>query len=423
VRDYVVGLLLPRERNKTLTCLAGAEPVTEAGHREVQRLQWFLSQSPWEHEPVTERRIAVVNADPATASHGGGGLLLDDSGDRKAGHATDYVSRQYIGSRAAVAGGIVAVTTCWADERVYYPLHTIPYQPASRLPGGRADPDFRTKGQIATDLVTRAVAAGIRFRALVADCFYGPSESPRFIDDLDAAGIPFVVALKPGQPITGPGEGTTTPARAAAALGFGSAAKPKPWRRVTRVYRDGHRERWWSAELPIGPYGPGKPRRLIVATSDPARLPATSTWYLATNLPRRRHGGAPPPATHAEIVRLYSLRGWIEQDYKQVKHELGWADFQVRAGHAIQRHWALVNLAFTYCWWQAQPPGSGTGTPAAAIEWSWNGCLRDVRSWLTPWRDLHRLLATGLLALTIPAVADLAQLLAAGTGIHLYLPP
>jgi SRSO17 transposase len=46
-RDYLQGLLLPRDRNKTLTGLAGAEPISGAQHREVQRLQWFLSESRW----------------------------------------------------------------------------------------------------------------------------------------------------------------------------------------------------------------------------------------------------------------------------------------------------------------------------------------------------------------------------------------
>jgi hypothetical protein len=113
------------------------------------------------------------------------------------------------------------------------------------------------------------------------------------------------------------------------------------------------------------------------------------------------------------------LRGWIEQDYKQVKHELGWADFQVRSGRAIQRHWALVNLAFSFCWWQAGPPPA-TQPP---LGWTWTGRLRDVRSWLTPWRDLHRLIRTGLLSIRIPQVFDLARLLTAGCGVHLYLPP
>ncbi|MFC4016019.1 hypothetical protein ACFOY2_53030 [Nonomuraea purpurea] len=48
----------------------------------------------------------------------------------------------------------------------------------------------RTKGQLAGELVARAQTAGIGFRALVADCFYGPGESPHFIAGLEAAAHP-----------------------------------------------------------------------------------------------------------------------------------------------------------------------------------------------------------------------------------------
>jgi hypothetical protein len=40
----------------------------------------------------------------------------------------------------------------------------------------------------------------------------------------------------------------------------------------------------------------------------------------------------------------------MEQGYKQVKSELGWADFQVRSDRAIRRHWTLVCCAFSFCW-------------------------------------------------------------------------
>src|SRR5262249_45417776 len=43
-REYLAGLLAPRDRNKTLTALAGAEPVAGAQHPAVQRLQFFLSE-------------------------------------------------------------------------------------------------------------------------------------------------------------------------------------------------------------------------------------------------------------------------------------------------------------------------------------------------------------------------------------------
>src|SRR5512133_196683 len=66
-RDYLQGLLPPRDRNKTLTRLAGAEPITGAQHRGAQRLQRFLSESAWDHEVVNDRRVRLLCQDPATA--------------------------------------------------------------------------------------------------------------------------------------------------------------------------------------------------------------------------------------------------------------------------------------------------------------------------------------------------------------------
>ena len=42
----------------------------------------------------------------------------------------------------------------------------------------------------------------------------------------------------------------------------------------------------------------------------------------------------------------------MDQSYKQVKHVLGWSDYQVRSDSAIRRHhWQLVFCAFAFCWW------------------------------------------------------------------------
>jgi SRSO17 transposase len=49
-RRYVEGLLLPDERNKTLTALANTEPVAGAQHNKAQSLQWFLTESGWAPE-------------------------------------------------------------------------------------------------------------------------------------------------------------------------------------------------------------------------------------------------------------------------------------------------------------------------------------------------------------------------------------
>ena len=285
--------------------------------------------------------------------------MIDDSGDRKDGTATANVGRQWLGRLGKTDNGIVTVTTVWTDGRVYYPLHAHPYpcpplRPRtfrSRLPhetatvrcsrgppegGGLRLPGSGRRLRLLRQrrLVSRAARGrpGLRGGAQAAPRYLGPSRPPH------------------------------TPTEAAQALTWRDARRPGDWTPVERHFRDGHTETWWAADARLGGYGPDSLCQLVVATTDPARLLPKATWYLATNLP---HPDAPhaatgphPPADLAEIVRLYGLWPWIEQSYKQIKDELGWADFQVRSDRAIRRHQTLVNCAFSFCWdqWFA-PPG------------------------------------------------------------------
>jgi SRSO17 transposase len=59
-RRYLEGLLLPSERNRTLTALAKPEPIVGAHHPKAQRLQWFLSEPNWEPEAVNQRRLQLL---------------------------------------------------------------------------------------------------------------------------------------------------------------------------------------------------------------------------------------------------------------------------------------------------------------------------------------------------------------------------
>ncbi|GIG91108.1 IS701 family transposase [Plantactinospora endophytica] len=348
-REYLTGLLPPRDRNKTLTGLAGSEPVAGAQHAAVQRLQYFLSQSTWNADEVNWRRLELLVNDPATAPHARGVIATDDSGDRKDGTATAHVGRQWLGRYGKTDNGTVTVSTMWADERLYYPLHAEPYTPASRFAKKRADPDFRTKLQIAADLVAKARAAGVACRAVVADCFYcdhddltrrtayqrlglchGPQARPRHL----------AVRCRGLHP-----EGRR-PGRA-----MEWSRRSRRLAPVERRFRDGRTGTWWATDAQLGWWGSDGRTRLVVATTDPETLPDKATWYLATNMPRP--GGphdtpdpAHEPANLTEVVRIYGIRHWIEQSYKQVKDELGWADLQVRSATALRRHQTLVNCAF-----------------------------------------------------------------------------
>lgn len=355
-RQYLVGLLLPTERSKTLTALANTEPVVGAQAPAAQRLQWFLSESTWDAGAVTTRRLDVLRADPATAPHAGGVLIIDETGDRKDGDQTAHVGRQYLGNRGKIENGVVSVGSLWADEGVYYPLAVEPYTPERWFADGKADPAFRTKPQMALELVDQAIAQDWPFRAVVADCLYG--EHRGFTRGLIQRGVPYVVALKPSHAWWAPVAEIGAVWEVAAAGGWTDPEQPGAWHPILRQYRDGHQETWWALEGVAGPFGPDRGRRLVIATADPATLPEAATWYLATTL-------SASEADLAEIVRLYGLRNWVEQAYKQVKTSLGWSEYQVRADRAMRRHWALVQCAFAFCWW-AETHGPAPEDPHAA---------------------------------------------------------
>ncbi len=57
------------------------------------------------------------------------------------------------------------------------------------------------------------------------------------------------------------------------------------------------------------------------------------TWFIMTNLPGN---------IQLVVAQLYSLRNWIEYGFKQVKNELGWADFRLTDFASIERWWETV---------------------------------------------------------------------------------
>lgn len=357
-RWYLEGLLLPSERNKTLTGLVNTEPLVGAQLPRAQKLQWFLSESNWQERQVQEERLKLLRENPATAPTAQGALVIDETGDRKDGHKTAHVARQYLGNVGKIENGVVSVSSLWADEDVYYPLDVDPYTPESYFADGKNDPAFRTKPQIALQLVQWVKEQDWPFRAVVADSLYGEDRGLRA--GLRQLPVPYVFALNPAHAWWHPQGVAGSVKEVARDAGWVSTTQPGRWVPLTRTFRDGSEQVWWAVEIVAGPYGPGKAERAVVATTDPATLPDLTTWYLVTNLPAPADGGEAspfPPASLAEIVRLYGLRMWVEQNYKHVKHALGWSQYQVRSDQAMRRHWQLVCCAFSFCWYYVSQLG------------------------------------------------------------------
>ncbi|MDB5056574.1 MAG: Transposase-like protein [Chloroflexi bacterium] len=333
-RHYLIGLLLPREHNKALTVLAALAPGATR-----QSLHHFLHDAPWDADALNRQRLALCQTHPTLAPHAAGVLIVDETGDPKRGHGIELAAKQYLGKLGHTANGVVSVTSQWADGARQVPLGVRPYWPARRLRQGKQDPRFRTKPALAWELIEEARAAAIPFRLVVADAIYG--ENATLEARLWQADIPYVLAIRPSHGTWQRVEDAANPP----AFTPREAALRHPlecWQRTVRKDSHGKEVVRYVAELALPrAYGPDCPVRLIAASEHPSALMPASTRYLTTSLPLAE-------AEAAQVYERYRLRDWIEHYYKPVKHELGWADYQVRPARAIVRHWQLVLLAYTF---------------------------------------------------------------------------
>ena len=113
-------------------------------------------------------------------------------------------------------------------------------------------PAFRTKPQLAVRLVDRALEAGIPFRAVVADSVYG--QNATFEGELWAAGLPYVMSIRPSRGTWAPAEDAHTPQEAAERLEWRSPEEPGDWTAVSRARRSSRCER---------PRAPGTAKRRV----------------------------------------------------------------------------------------------------------------------------------------------------------------
>jgi hypothetical protein len=315
---------------------------------------------------------------------------------------------------------------------------------------GQKRSGFRTKPQLAAELVVAAQEAKIGFRAVVADCFYG--DNTGLVEALGRAGVAFVLALKPRKGVWAPDDAAHTPVEAARELGWGGPGRPGAWRRIQRRFRDGHTETWWAADAVLGGWGPDRHHRLVVATTDPERLPRLSTWYLLTNLARPASRRAQQTQL-GEIVAAYGLRNWVEQATSRSRTSSAGPTSRSEAtgrsgGTGRWRAWrsAFAGTPARPKRWRQAPgpcyqrpqrrrPRRPRGGPSnvsiraaatvrvAGVVVSWPQARRRVRGWLAPLVWLQRCWRGWS---TSPPPRQLQQALdwvMAGRPTYLHLPP
>lgn len=359
--QYLAALLLQTERRNT----HGIERLV-AGVDD-QAIHHFLANAPWDEAEMNVLRVKLLNTRAQTKSRPDGVLILDDSGSPRRGKHIANTKRQYIGQLGKTANGYVLVTTHYADQTKHWPVDLAPYRPKEWLD---AADKVRTKYEIGLDLAKAAREKhGLNFRAVVMDPWYG--RAGKFLQSLADAELTFVAALEARSKVTTklPTDPfRDTPHRVEEALG---ALRPEDYEKVTLTHRKGTVIRW-AAELRVHREGMKGKQRLVVVVEDPQTPTVGEPWFLLTNAPR-------DTVTRAEVVRIYHLRNWIEQGYKESKQELG-ANQCVCVGEKTQlRHWLLAFAAHSLVT-LLRCTGGLKGLCRRPLR-SWHDHLRAIRDW------------------------------------------
>jgi SRSO17 transposase len=159
-----------------------------AGDRTPDRTQRLLNRAAWDAAAVmgAVRRFAVAGLDDAAGRRRGRRQLavgaLDETGQEKAGTATAGVKRQHMGCAGGVQNGINTVHLSYVREgtghaligaRQWIPADQIDDPARSLVMGLPPDLVFRTKGQLAVDIMTDARADGVELDFVCGDEVYG----------------------------------------------------------------------------------------------------------------------------------------------------------------------------------------------------------------------------------------------------------
>ena len=350
---YVRGLLLDGER-KSIEPMAARLP-----EGNIQAMQQLIGQSPWPWAPVwgrlARRMTAELSPDPV--------WVIDDTGFPKQGRHSVGVERQYSGTLGKTANCQVAVSLHQAGPeestilgwRLYLPGRWVQdkvRRAEARIP---ESVEFRTKWQLALELIDEARAWGLRVGVILADAGYG--DVTEFRAGLEARQLSYVVGIpaswgvwtKPPRPHKLKARGRGRPPsvyhydeRPASAREV--AEKAEGWKRVR--WREGTKG-WLESRFSACRVQPSH-------GFNEGQLPHPEVWLLVEWPPGEKEPtkyflcDLPVPYTLRRLVRLAKSRWKVEQDYQQLKEELGLDHYEGRSWTGWHHHVTLVMLAHAF---------------------------------------------------------------------------
>jgi SRSO17 transposase len=363
-RRYLLGLLSDSPRKSMSAMLAR---IHDRGS--YQAFQHFITHAPWDVEPVWRRlRTAVPDRH--------GILIVDDTGFPKQGRHSVGVQRQYSGTLGKIANCQIGVTTAlWTGTRAWLLGATL-YVPKAWLTPGRrreahipATHRFEEKWRLALTLLDRVRRAGFTLDLIAADAGYG--DILEFRAALDDRALPYVLGIS-GQFavwIGAPPAGLEPSTRAVASHDVGAtqvatwtAQQPTTAWRLIR-WHNATRTLWRARFLAV---------RVTPVVLWRQQRPLRACWLLCERPARRAIGplkwyisNLPATTPLRTLARAAHHRWAIEQQYQELKDELGLDHFEGRSFPGWHRHVVLTALAYT--WLQHERRRGLRGSPTLPV--------------------------------------------------------
>jgi SRSO17 transposase len=347
-RRYLLGLLSD-SRRKSMSAML--ERVSDPGT--YQAFQHFITNAPWSAERVWRQLRARI---PERR----GVLILDGTSFPKQGRRSVAVARQYCGTLGKVANCQVAVTAAlWTGVRawmvgaaLYVPEDWLTPEARTRA---RIPPavQFREKWRLALTLLRQIRAAGFDVTAVLGDAEFGDNSTLRQM--LHRARLPYALGISSTLTVF---RGTDPTANAVRILS--TSLPSRAWRIIS--WRNGTHRPWKARFAAL---------RVTPAQRWPHRRHAPEVWLLCERdlgaTPRTKHYFVALPATASlkALVQLAHQRWAIEQQYQELKDELGLDHFEGRSFVGWHRH--VVLTALTYAWLQDERRRAGTRLPTLPV--------------------------------------------------------
>ncbi|MGH7746602.1 MAG: IS701 family transposase [Candidatus Dormibacteria bacterium] len=346
---YAMGLFGEGERKSVEPIAARACGDPDDTERAHDRLLHFMTDSKWSDRGVRSTAVqdalsAITAREPVLA------WVVDDTGQLKQGTHSVGVQRQYTGTAGKITNCQIAVSLSVTTKTEHLPVDFDLYLPKTwtKDPLRRQEariPDevvFRTKPEIAIDLIKRAVADELPPGVVLADSAYGDSSD--FREQIRLLNLDYAVGVHATTKVWLVDRYGRRRGDACSVKKLALKMGRKKFRSV--MWRDGTRGPLWSRFARM---------RVVVEHddgSDPARREdlwlliewpdneSAPTKYTLSSLPRA--------VSTKRLVRIVKERYRTERMYEDIKGELGFDHYEGRRFPGWHHHISVVLCCFAF---------------------------------------------------------------------------